>query len=346
MSPGLMLKLATAEGERLVQLGPAWYIERQDLDLSPGDEVAVLASDVRLDGGHVFIAAEIMRGQWTLRLREPDTGHPSWSGWRSPQATARSASAERAAPATMAFAGALLDTGVRGPAGEPLGTLADLVADRQGRLVYGMLELAGEAEPVPVPWSALSVDGPRNVVTASTTLARLQAAPRVARRDLPTIAEGQMVRRIHRHFDADPSRVIASFERWWGRQQQLVEAGPMRRRTPMMMRYDVAAEQRWSGLIVDAAPEAEGLSLRGIEAFVLETEDGDRQLVLLGPSRFIEDLAIPIDVDAEVEVLGAPITQGGRTVLLASEVVFGDETFSLRDEQGLPTWRAAWRGPR
>ena len=81
MSAGVHMILKTDAGEVSVHLGPAWYIERQDVKLAPGDMVQVKGARVTFQGKPAIIAAEVKKGDEILPLRN-DAGVPVWSGWR------------------------------------------------------------------------------------------------------------------------------------------------------------------------------------------------------------------------------------------------------------------------
>ncbi len=81
MSHGIHLVLKNGAEEVSVHLGPAWYIERQDVKLIPGDRIEVKGSRVTFAGKPAIIAAEIRKGDEVLKLRN-DAGVPAWSGWR------------------------------------------------------------------------------------------------------------------------------------------------------------------------------------------------------------------------------------------------------------------------
>jgi hypothetical protein len=83
MSQGMHLTLKTDKGSVEVHLGPAWYLERQDVAIAPGDRLEIKGSRVRMGQRDVLIAAEIKKGNQILRLRDA-TGYPIWSGWRTP----------------------------------------------------------------------------------------------------------------------------------------------------------------------------------------------------------------------------------------------------------------------
>jgi hypothetical protein len=81
MSAGVHMILKTDTGELSVHLGPAWYIERQDVKLVAGDAVQVKGARGTFQGKPVIIAAEVKKGEEVLPLRN-DAGVPVWSGWR------------------------------------------------------------------------------------------------------------------------------------------------------------------------------------------------------------------------------------------------------------------------
>ncbi len=81
MSAGIHLVLKCGAVEISVHLGPAWYIERQQVKLAPGDMIQVKGSRVTFAGKPAIIAAEIRKGDEVLKLRN-DAGIPAWSGGR------------------------------------------------------------------------------------------------------------------------------------------------------------------------------------------------------------------------------------------------------------------------
>lgn len=82
MSRGIHVMLRTDEGKQLpVHLGPAWYIEYQDVRIAPNDVLEVTGSRIALEGKPAVIAAEVRNGEEVLVLRDAE-GFPAWSGWR------------------------------------------------------------------------------------------------------------------------------------------------------------------------------------------------------------------------------------------------------------------------
>jgi hypothetical protein len=82
MSHGVHLIVKTANGTLDVHLGPEWYVENQDVRLMVGDKIVIKGSRITLQGKPVIIAAEVKKGDETLKLRD-ERGFPMWAGWRT-----------------------------------------------------------------------------------------------------------------------------------------------------------------------------------------------------------------------------------------------------------------------
>ena len=81
ISYGVHLMLKTDKETVSVHLGPAWFIENQDVKIKPNDKLEVTGSRINLEGKPVIIAAEVKKKDQTLKLRD-ESGFPAWSGWR------------------------------------------------------------------------------------------------------------------------------------------------------------------------------------------------------------------------------------------------------------------------
>ncbi|HEX9883491.1 MAG: hypothetical protein A2Y80_07850 [Deltaproteobacteria bacterium RBG_13_58_19] len=82
MEPGLAMDVQTADrGLVHVHLGPIWFLERQETDLKPGDEVTVQGFCYKLEGQERLLAAEVAHKDHTMVLRDPQ-GSPYWEAWR------------------------------------------------------------------------------------------------------------------------------------------------------------------------------------------------------------------------------------------------------------------------
>ncbi|MCF6151722.1 MAG: DNA-binding protein [Candidatus Kuenenia stuttgartiensis] len=81
MSGGVHLTLKTDKGEIPVHLGPAWYIENQEIAIEQNDMIEVKGSRINFEGKPAIIAANVRKGDAVLTLRD-EKGTPVWSGWR------------------------------------------------------------------------------------------------------------------------------------------------------------------------------------------------------------------------------------------------------------------------
>lgn len=82
MEPGLAVEVQTPDrGLVHVHLGPLWFLERQEADLKPGDEVTIEGFCYKLPGGERLLAGEVKHKDHTLILRDPQ-GQPYWEAWR------------------------------------------------------------------------------------------------------------------------------------------------------------------------------------------------------------------------------------------------------------------------
>jgi hypothetical protein len=80
MCEGVDIIVKTAKEEIGVNLGPAWFIENQDLKIGLKDMVEIKGSRVSFGQKPGIIAAQIKRGDDVLVLRD-ESGIPVWS-WR------------------------------------------------------------------------------------------------------------------------------------------------------------------------------------------------------------------------------------------------------------------------
>ncbi len=84
MSGGMHLQLKTDAETLDVHLGPAWYLQNQDIQIQPEDKLEITGSKVDFAGQPAIMAASVKKGDNTLILRD-DSGFPVWHGWRRNQ---------------------------------------------------------------------------------------------------------------------------------------------------------------------------------------------------------------------------------------------------------------------
>lgn len=76
---GVHLLLKTAKGELSVHLGPSWFVDHQTVQVARHDVIEVIGSPMIYDGKPALIAAEVDKGNQSLRLRTAN-GLPLWRG--------------------------------------------------------------------------------------------------------------------------------------------------------------------------------------------------------------------------------------------------------------------------
>jgi len=82
MHPGMAVVVDTkAQGRVYVHLGPVWYLERQEFEIKPGDEVGIKGMCDKKNGKMDVIAYELTHGDYVLHLRDSQ-GRPNWEAWR------------------------------------------------------------------------------------------------------------------------------------------------------------------------------------------------------------------------------------------------------------------------
>jgi hypothetical protein len=82
MSSGVHLRVRTQDRQEIsVHLGPAWYIDNQDIQIQLKDRVEITGSRITLAGQPTIVAASVKKGDRVLVLRDRN-GFPVWAGWR------------------------------------------------------------------------------------------------------------------------------------------------------------------------------------------------------------------------------------------------------------------------
>jgi sporulation protein YlmC with PRC-barrel domain len=82
MVPGMQMLVQTDDGQSTrVQVGPAWYLERQDLDLKESTRVQVTGARAEIEGQPVLMAREVQFDGQVITLRDAQ-GMPLWSSLR------------------------------------------------------------------------------------------------------------------------------------------------------------------------------------------------------------------------------------------------------------------------
>ena len=108
---------------------------------------------------------------------------------------------------------------------------------------------------------------------------------------------------------------------------------------PRPPKYDLQTETK-----MNVTVEEVKLPPKGSEkevAHLLVKNGTDSVDVYLCPKSFFDDMGMSFGKGDEVTLTGSKVKQGEAEVILAREVVKGNDTFVLRDEKGNPVWN--WR---
>ena len=76
---GVHLMLQTDQETIAVHLGPSWYIDKQMPKIETNDTITVTGSRITVGGKPAIIAAQVKKGNETLKLRD-ENGLPVWRG--------------------------------------------------------------------------------------------------------------------------------------------------------------------------------------------------------------------------------------------------------------------------
>jgi hypothetical protein len=105
---------------------------------------------------------------------------------------------------------------------------------------------------------------------------------------------------------------------------------------PSPPKYDLHTETK-----MKATVEEVKLPPKGSEkevAYLLVKIEADSVDVYLCPKSFFDDMGMSFSKGDEVALTGSKVKHGEADLVLAREVVKGNDTFVLRDEKGNPVW--------
>lgn len=82
MANGVHLMVKTEKNENIaIHLGPAWYIDNQDMQFAAGDVLVIKGSRITYQNAPALIAMRVQKGDQILTLRDKK-GAPAWNGCR------------------------------------------------------------------------------------------------------------------------------------------------------------------------------------------------------------------------------------------------------------------------
>ena len=99
-------------------------------------------------------------------------------------------------------------------------------------------------------------------------------------------------------------------------------------------KYDLHTEAKFKGTVEELKVPPKG---REKEIMHLLVKNGtDTVDIYLCPKSFLDDMGIGFSKGDELAFIGSKVKQDGADLILAREVVKGNDTFVLRDEKGGP----------
>jgi hypothetical protein len=101
-------------------------------------------------------------------------------------------------------------------------------------------------------------------------------------------------------------------------------------------KYDLATETKMKGTVQELKLPEKGSEKEG--AHLMVKSGTDTLDVYLCPKSFLEDMGSTIAKGDEISLTGSKVKQDGTDMILAREVVKGNDTLVLRDDKGKPVW--------
>lgn len=101
-------------------------------------------------------------------------------------------------------------------------------------------------------------------------------------------------------------------------------------------KYDASTETKVKGTIEDLKIPDKGHEK---EIVHLTMKNGDETVdIYLCPKSFMDDMGISFSKGDEITFTGSKIKQDGVDMMLAREIVKGQDTLVFRDDKGKPVW--------
>ena len=101
-------------------------------------------------------------------------------------------------------------------------------------------------------------------------------------------------------------------------------------------KYDAATETKMKGTVEELKLPEKGHD-KEIVHLVMKNGDGTVDIYLC-PKSFMDDMGVTFTKGEEIAFTGSKVKQGGADMVLAREVVKGQDTLTLRDDKGKPVW--------
>lgn len=101
-------------------------------------------------------------------------------------------------------------------------------------------------------------------------------------------------------------------------------------------KYDPSTETKMKGVVEELKLPPKG---RENDIAHLVMKNGDQTVdIYLCPKSFMDEMGVSFTAGDEIAFTGSKVKQGGDEMILAREVVKGQDTLVLRDDKGNPVW--------
>jgi hypothetical protein len=101
-------------------------------------------------------------------------------------------------------------------------------------------------------------------------------------------------------------------------------------------KYDASTETKFKGTIEDLKIPEKGHEK---EIVHLTMKNGEETVdIYLCPKSFMDDMGISFSKGDEITFTGSKVKQDGADMMLAREIVRGQDTLVFRDDKGKPVW--------
>jgi predicted PhzF superfamily epimerase YddE/YHI9 len=107
-------------------------------------------------------------------------------------------------------------------------------------------------------------------------------------------------------------------------------------KAPGPPKYDLQTETKIKGTVDEVKMPPKG-SEKEVVHLMVKT-GSDTVDVYLSPKSFLDDMAMDFTKGDEISLTGSKVKVGETGLILAREVVKGNNTFTLRDDKGGPVW--------
>jgi hypothetical protein len=101
-------------------------------------------------------------------------------------------------------------------------------------------------------------------------------------------------------------------------------------------KYDASTETKMKGTVEELKLPDKG---HDKEIVHLVMKNGEETVdIYLCPKSFMDDMGVTFSKGDEIAFTGSKVKQDGADMVLAREVVKGQDTLTLRDDKGKPVW--------